>query len=131
MKTIKIVLLILIFTLVLFLAFSKLNLTVINAEYHKNHESIYPSNCFVKFENKKYLIRNIDKYRFKILNENWSVGTEGFAVRKSISKENRVLNFQKSDSNIKYNLNEYIISEIRKDTIISKINDDKIIIFVD
>ena len=89
------------FAFVAFLAFSKLNLTVIKAEYHKNYESIYPPNCFVKFENKKYLMRTVYKYRFKILSEYWDVGTEGFAVRKSMDNEISILNFRKSGLEIK------------------------------
>lgn len=130
-KFTKTILLILALGFILYLFFSKLNLTVIKAEYHKNYESIYPSKCFVKFENRKYLIRNIYKYHFKILIENWSVGMEDFAVKKSIGKENPLLKFQKSDSKIGYNSHEYKISEVRKDTVISKINDDEIMIFVD
>lgn len=89
-------------------------MTVINAEYHKNYEAVYPPNCFVDFNNKKYMMKTVYKYRLKILNEYWHVGTKGFAVRKSIGNENPILEFRKSDSKTWYNSNENKIVETRK-----------------
>lgn len=130
-KYYKIFLLTLVFVIIMIVVFSKLNLTVLSAEYHKNYESVYPSNCFVKFENKKYLIKSIYKYKFKIFREYWQVGTAGFAIRKSLGDDDLILKFRKSGSKIIYNSNEYEISEIRKDTYISKISNDEIMLFVD
>lgn len=123
------------------LVFTKTKLTVGNAEFNSNYEYIYPPNCFIKFENKKYLIREIYKYNYKILNEYRSIGTEGFAVQKieipfemnynSKHKTHFFLKYSANSKFIEFDSQKYKITEKRNDTIISKINDKKIIIFIE
>lgn len=37
--------------------FTKTKLTVESAEFNANYENIYPPNCFIKFEFKKYPVQ--------------------------------------------------------------------------
>lgn len=123
------------------LIFTKTKLTVGNAEFNANDENIYPSNCFIKFENKKFLIHEIYKYRNKTLSEYWFIASEGFAVQKfefpfemNYSNEQKAHKFLKYTADkqfIEFDSQKYKIDEKRNDTIISKINDKKIIIFID
>lgn len=116
-------------------------MTVETAEYHKNYENIYPPNCFIKFENKKYLVEEIYKYKHKILNEYWFVASEGFAVEKfdfpfemnysNEQKEYKILSYSENEKFIKFNSRKYKITEKRNDTIISKIDNNKLILFID
>lgn len=118
----------------------KLKLTVESAECNANYENIYPPNCFIKFENKKYLIKQIYKYRYKILSEYWFVASEGFAVQKfefpfemnysNDQKKYILLKYSENEEFIRFNSQKYKITEKRNDTIISKIADNKIIIFI-
>ncbi|MDH5035537.1 hypothetical protein [Chryseobacterium cucumeris] len=139
MKYFKILfLLIIIFTGILLS--TKLKLTVGNAEYDANYENIYPPKCFIKFENKKYLIKQIYKYKYKILSEYWFVASEGFAVQKfefpfemnynNDQKKSILLKYSENEKFIKINSRKYKITEKRNDTIISKIGVDKLIIFI-
>ncbi|MDR6369593.1 hypothetical protein J2795_000170 [Chryseobacterium bernardetii] len=119
---------------------TKLKLTVESAEYNANYENIYPPKCFIKFENKKYLIKQRYKYRYKILSEYWFVASEGFAVQKfefpfemnysNDQKKYILLKYSENEEFIKFNSQKYKITEKRNDTIISKIADDKLIIFI-
>ena len=144
MKLLKI-LLIFITTLILIIVgisiFTKTKLTVENAEFNPNYENIYPPNCFIIFENKKYLIQEVYKYKHKILSEYWFVASEGFAVRKfefpfemnynNKQKKLSLLKYSDDKRNINFANQKFKISEIRNDTIISKIDDNKIILFID
>ncbi|WP_300672885.1 hypothetical protein [Soonwooa sp.] len=75
-----------------------------------------------------------------MLNEIQFIGSEGLAVQKigffELFKTNenseipKYLKFRKLNKQIIYNSKTYTISEERKDTIISKIKEDKIILFV-
>ncbi len=113
---------------------------IIIAEYNSNYKSIYPKTNFVKFENKDFLIKDIYQYRLNLLNEIQFIGSEGLAVQKigffELFKTNenseipKYLKFRKLNKQIIYNSKTYTISEERKDTIISKIKEDKIILFV-
>lgn len=119
---------------------TKLKLTVEIAECNANYENIYPPNCFIKFENKKYLIKQIYKYKYKILSEYWFVASEGFAVQKfefpfemnynNDQKKSILLKYSENEEFIKFNSQKYKITEKRNDTIISKIAEDKLIIFI-
>jgi hypothetical protein len=144
MKIIKF-LLFLIGILILFfggiLIFTKTNLKVNKAEFNNNYGKIYPPNCFVQFENKKYLVLEVYKYKNKFLKEFWFVASEGFAVQKfefpfeiNYANEQKpyiFLNYSEKNDSIKFNSIKYKISEKRGDTIISKIDKTKIILFID
>ncbi|NHM03677.1 hypothetical protein [Flavobacterium celericrescens] len=144
MKILKLIgLLIIIAILILagILNFTKTELTVENAEFNENYENIYPSSCFIKFENKKFLVQEIYKYKHKILNEYWFVASEGFAIQKfefpfemnynNEQKKYRILKYTENEKLVKFNSQEYKITEKRNDTIISKITENKVIIFID
>ena len=144
MKILKLVgLLIIVLILILagILNFTKTELTVENAEFNANYENIYPSSCFIKFENKKFLVQEIYKYKHKILFEYWFIGSEGFAIQKfefpfemnynNEQKKYRILKYTENEKLIKLNSQEYKITEKRNDTIISKITENKLIIFID
>lgn len=113
---------------------------ILIAEYSPNYLSIYPKTNFVKFENKDFLIKEIYKYRLNLLTEIQFSGSEGFATQKvDISdliktKEKidfpKFLKFKKKDHVIIYNSETYPITEQRQDSIFSKINDNKMIFFI-
>ncbi|EFK36359.1 Uncharacterised protein [Chryseobacterium gleum] len=119
---------------------TKLKLTIESAEYNTNYKNIYPPNCFIKFENKKYLIKQIYKYKYKILCEYWVVASEGFAVQKfefpfemnynNDQKKSFLLKYSENKEFIKFNSRKYKITEKRNDTIISKTADNKLIVFI-
>ncbi|UHO38900.1 hypothetical protein H5J24_01570 [Chryseobacterium capnotolerans] len=119
---------------------TKLKLTVESAEFNANYENMYPPNCFIKFENKKYLITQKYKYKYKILSEYWFVASEGFAVQKfqfpfemnysNDQKGDIILKYFENEEFIKFNSRKYNITEKRNDTIISKTADGKLIIFI-
>lgn len=144
MKVLKLVGLLIIVSIIILagiLNFTKTELTVENAEFNANYENIYPSSCFIKFENKKFLVQEIYKYKHKILNEYWFVASEGFAIQKfefpfdmnynNEQKKYRILKYTENEKLIKFNSQEYKITEKRNDTIISKITENKLIIFID
>lgn len=144
MKILKLVGLLIIVSIIILagiLNFTKTELTVENAEFNANYENIYPSSCFIKFENKKFLVQEIYKYKHKILNEYWFVASEGFAIQKfefpfemnynNEQKKYRILKYTENEKLIKFNSQEYKITEKRNDTIISKITENKLIIFID
>ncbi len=119
---------------------TKLKLTVGSAEFNANYNNIYPPSCFIKFENKKYLMKQIYKYKYKILSEYLFVASEGFAVQKftfpfemnynNEQKKYILLKYSENEEFIKFNSRKYKITEKRNDTIISKIAKDKLIIFI-
>lgn len=123
------------------LNFTETKLTVEKAEFNPNYENIYPPNCFIKFENKKFLVQEIYKYKHKILSEYWFVANEGFAIQKfefpfemnynNDQKKYRILKYAENEKFIKFNSHEYKIAEKRNDTIISKIGENKLILFID
>ena len=123
---------------VVFIKFTQSDLKVIRAEYASGYSSVYPPECFIQNENKRYLITNIDIYQQKFLRECWSVGSEGFAIKKLIplhwseysDDQKIVLNYNQSDSKIEYNGSEYNISRQKDDSVFSKITTNKIIIFI-
>ena len=144
MKILKLVGLLIIVSIIILagiLNFTKTELTVENAEFNANYENIYPSSCFIKFENKKFLVQEIYKYKHKILNEYWFIASEGFAIQKfefpfdmnynNEQKKYRILKYTENEKLIKFNSQEYKITEQRNDTIISKITENKLIIFID
>ena len=144
MKILKLVGLLIIVSIIILagiLNFTKTELTVGNAEFNANYENIYPSSCFIKFENKKFLVQEVYKYKHKILNEYWFVASEGFAIQKfefpfemnynNEQKKYRILKYTENEKLIKFNSQEYKITEKRNDTIISKITENKLIIFID
>ena len=113
---------------------------ILIAEYNPNYLTIYPKTNFVKFENKDFLIKEIYKYRLNLLMEIQFSGSEGFAIQKvDISdliktKEKtgfpKFLKFKKKDHEIIYNSETYPITEQRQDSIFSKINENKMILFI-
>ena len=113
---------------------------ILIAEYNPNYLTIYPKTNFVKFENKDFLIKEIYKYRLNLLMEIQFSGSEGFATQKvDISdliktKEKtgfpKFLKFKKKDHEIIYNSETYPITEQRQDSIFSKINENKMILFI-
>ena len=144
MKILKLVGLLIIVSIIILagiLNFTKTELTVENAEFNANYENIYPSSCFIKFENRKFLVQEIYKYKHKILNEYWFVASEGFAIQKfefpfdmnynNEQKKYRILKYTENEKLIKFNSQEYKITEKRNDTSISKITENKLIIFID
>lgn len=141
LKLVGLLIIVLIIILVGILNFTKTELTVENAEFNANYENIYPSSYFIKFENKKFLVQDIYKYKHKILNEYWFIASEGFAIQKfefpfemnynNEQKKYRILKYTENEKLIKFNSQEYKITEKRNDTIISKITENKLIIFID
>lgn len=138
LKTSLIVLLLIMLTFV-FLFFIQPKTNVLKAEFNENYDSLYPSDCYVVFQNKKYLMREIYKYENGILNEYWFLGSEGFAVEKlgiyrnEYSKEQKdykFLNFEKEKEYVVFNSVKYKIDYMKGDTIISKIDLNDIIVFV-
>ncbi|MBF4492700.1 hypothetical protein IR010_09120 [Flavobacterium sp. MR2016-29] len=144
MKTkniLKIGMFILLLTLgaLVFLFFVQPKINIVRAEFNKDHNNLYPPNCYVFFQNKKYLIREVYKYENGILNEYWFLGSEGFAVEKlgingnSYSKEQKeyeFLNLEKAKDYVVFNSEKYKIDYINEDTIISKIDLNNIIVFI-
>ncbi|MEN2414827.1 hypothetical protein [Flavobacterium mesophilum] len=105
-----------------------------------NHYDIYPPDCYLIFQNKKHLIKEIYKYKRGILNEYWFLGSEGFAVEKlgmngnKYSKEQecfKFLNLEKAKDYLAFNSVKYKIDYIKGDTSISKIDTNDIVIFID
>lgn len=123
------------------LAFTKTELTAENATYHKNYEKIYPPGCFINFENKKYLIREIYKYKHKLLSEYSFIASEGFATQKFVFpfemnynnelRKNIILRYSRNTAFVKFNSRQYQINEKRTDTLISKISDNELILFIE
>ena len=113
MKILKLVGLLIIVSIIILagiLNFTKTELTVENAEFNANYENIYPSSCFIKFENRKFLVQEIYKYKHKILNEYWFVASEGFAIQKfEFPFEMNYNNEQKKYRILKYTENEKLI----------------------
>lgn len=120
---------------------TKTEVTVGNAAYTKNYENIYPPDCFISFENKKYLIAEIYRYKNKVLREYSFAASEGFATRKfsfpfemNYSNEQRkrvILRYSRNSSFVEFDSHQYKISEKRKDTIISKLNSNALILFIE
>lgn len=123
------------------LLFTKTEMRIAHAAYYKNYEKIYPPHCFIQFENKKYLIEEIYIYEHKILKEYSFVASEGFATEKfnfplemNYNKEQKkhfILKYSNNQTSVEFNSQRYKISEKRNDTLISKINDNKLILFID
>lgn len=100
----------------------------------------YPPGCSLKVEGKEYLIKNVYKYENKILTEYWFPGSEGFAIQKlgffknNYSEEQkpyRFLRYSTNKSYVMFNSKKYRIDYHRGDTIISKIDNNKMIMFID
>ncbi|SKB86790.1 hypothetical protein SAMN05660477_01517 [Soonwooa buanensis] len=138
-KFVLITLSLLVILLIGFFSFSKPKQILI-AEYNPNYLSIYPKTNFIKFENKDFLIKEIYKYQLNLLTEIQFSGSEGFATQKvDVSdliktKEKagfpKFLKFKKKDHEIIYNSQSYPITEQRLDSILSKNNENKIILFI-
>lgn len=138
LKTSGILLFLLILSVIGILTFTKPGLTFISAEYNPRYESVYPPDCFVKFENKKYLITQVCKYRYHFLREYQFTGSEGFATVKfapfygnSYSNDQKmILCYSRSGSQINYNSRQYRVTGLKKDTIISKTGPDTMVMFI-
>ncbi len=126
------------FLVVLFF-YTKPEVKIITAENNEYYKGVYPKSCYLKFENKNFLIQNVYKYKYGILNEYWFLGSEGFAIEKLGFLENdysieqkpyKYLNSINEDEFLKFGNEIYKIDKKKGDTIISKINDNKIILFI-
>lgn len=120
---------------------NKTEITVGNAAYHKNYENIYPPDCFISFENKKYLIKEVYRYKNNVLKEYSFAASEGFATQKftfpfemnynNEQKKKAILRYSRKTAFVEFDSHEYKISENRKDTLISKINGTELILFIE
>ncbi|UIR56813.1 hypothetical protein LZQ00_03105 [Sphingobacterium sp. SRCM116780] len=140
MKIIKAILIVIVLLMLGFWIFTKSNLKVIMAEAREDGYRTYPQDCYLNVQGKEYLIENVYKYEHKILSEFWFLGSEGFAVQKlSFFKNNysheqmpyRLLTYSTNKSYVTFNSKKYKIDAHRGDTIISKIDNQKIILFID
>ena len=144
MKTIKntkkyFILVILLLSAICFYFYTKPNVKIIAAESNEIYKKMYPKSCFLKFENSDFLIRNVYKYKNGILDEYWFLGSEGFAVEKlgfwdneynNEQKPYKFLNLDTSSEFLKFGNENYKIDKILGDTLISKIDANKIIMFI-
>ena len=138
-KFVLILLSLLVILLIGLFSFSKPKQIII-AEYNPNYLQIYPKTNFVKFENKDFLIKEVYTYQLNLLTEIQFSGSEGFATQKVDlfdlikTKEKadfpKFLKFKKKDHEIIYNSETYPITEQRQDSIFSKINNNKMILFI-
>ena len=119
--------------------YTKTNVKIIAADYNEMYKKMYPKSCFLKFENSDFLIRNVYKYKNGILDEYWFLGSEGFAVEKlgfwdneynNEQKPYKFLNLDTSSEFLKFGNENYKIDKILGDTLISKIDANKIIMFI-
>ena len=140
MKIIKGILIVIALLMLGFWVFTKSNLKVIMAEAREDGYRTYPQNCYLKVQGKEYLIENVYKYENKILSEFWFLGSEGFAVQQfSLFKNNysheqmpyRFLRYSTNKSYVTFNSKKHKIDTQQGDTIISKIDNQKIILFID
>jgi|GEM_PF-2506659 len=119
--------------------FLKKDYQVINAEYNIENTNYYPPDCYIKFENKKFLTTNrwiykwnilikrivpagesILAYRFDFFENYYSLDEKGF----------RLLQLKKKNDSVEYNNKLYKIDRRSGDSLFSKINENKIIIFI-
>jgi len=139
-KTVIIITTTLIVIFLVIITTTRKNFQVINAEYDKNYENLYPNDCYVNFKNRKYLTQEIYVYKWNILMERHNPGGESMITIKYNLLDNhyetdlkgfRILSFKKTgQKKVAYNLKEYQIDYSHNDTIISVINESKIIIFI-
>ena len=122
-----------------FYFYTKPNVKIITAENNEIYKKMYPKSCFLKFENTEYLIQNIYKYKNGILDERCFLGSEGFAVEKlgfweikyiNGQKPSKFLNLNMGSEFLKFGNENYKIDKILGDTLISKIDANKIIMFI-
>ncbi len=116
------------------------NITVVKAEFDENYEYIYPADCFITFQNRKYLAREVYKYKNGRLIEYWFPAAEGFAIEKfgitKIADNKRQGNLKTVWTNhgtkiVMFDSLEYKIGQQKGDTLISKINSKEVILFID
>jgi len=112
---------------------------VVIARFEKDHFNIYPKDCFVRFENKNYLVINRWIYQWNILSKRITPHNESIFVEKfnffyhpysNEEKEFAFLHLKEKDKSIKYNGKLYLINHISGDSIFAKFNTDEIIIFI-
>ena len=115
----------------------KKNYQVIFAEF--NNKNYYPEDCFINFEGKKYLATNRFIYNWNILIKNIVPAGEGILVHQidilnyDYTCENngrKFLNLKEIENEVRYNGKKYIIDYKNGDSLISKLNNHKIIIFI-
>ncbi|WP_407477575.1 hypothetical protein [Elizabethkingia meningoseptica] len=114
------------------------DIIIIHAEYNPGYQSVYPPECFIKYETKKYLISDVYIYKKKLLREYRFTGSEGFAVKKLSplrqseynSGQKIILNYQQSLSEVKYNATLYHITAVKEDTIFSETSPGKMVLFI-
>lgn len=131
--------LIIVLLFLLSLIFLKKDYQVINAKSTNGTINYYPSDCYIKFENKNFLTTNrwiykwnilikrivpasesILVYSFNIFENHYSLDEKGFRFLKLLEKRDFV----------EYNGNSYKIDRRNGDSLLSKINDNEIIIFI-
>ncbi|PXY44243.1 hypothetical protein DMB68_17610 [Flavobacterium hydrophilum] len=54
-----------------FLFFTQPKTNVVKAEFYEYKNELYPQDCYINLQSKKYLIREVYKYKNGILNEYW------------------------------------------------------------
>ena len=122
-----------------FYFYTKPNVKIITAENNEMYKKMYPKSCFLKFENTEYLIQNIYKYKNGILDERCFLGSEGFTVEKlgfwdikysNGQKPSQFLNLNIDNEFLEFDNQNYKIDKILGDTLISKIDANKIIMFI-
>ncbi|WP_407481960.1 hypothetical protein [Elizabethkingia meningoseptica] len=114
------------------------DITIIHAEYNPEYQSVYPPECFIKYETKKYLISDVYIYKKKLLREYRFTGSEGFAVKKLSplhpgeysSGQKIILNYRQTLSEVNYNATIYHITAVKGDTIFSETSPGKMILFI-
>ncbi|TCD10510.1 hypothetical protein EZ449_09185 [Pedobacter frigidisoli] len=139
MKAPKIILVVTVCLLFCFIFFVQSDTKVMMATAIAGNKT-FPPACYIKVDGNEYLIENIYKYDNKILSEFWFVGSEGFAVQKlgllaneysAEQKPYQFLSYSKNKADVVFNSKKYKIDYQMGDTIISKIDSDKIILFID
>lgn len=131
---------ILIFTTAFLVHFNK-NLVAIKATAAARGCKVFPNECYFQYDGKEYLIENIYKYNNKKLDEYWFVGSEGFTVQKfagknigaysAVNKPYIKLHYDTLDNSIHFQANNYAINAKKGDTLFSKIDSERVILFID
>ena len=104
-----------------------------------NEQSYYPKDCFINFEGKQFLTTNRFIYHWNILDKNIVPAGESILVHQidlfdnNYTYENngkKFLYFKELGNYVQYNGQKYKINYKNGDSLFSKINNKKIIIFI-
>jgi len=138
-KTLISIFLVVLLLILLGYIFLEKHYQVIKAEYNIGNINVYPPDCYIKFENKKFITTNRLIYRWNILNKRIVSAGESILVYKFDIFENhysvdekgfRFLQLKKKNDSVEYNNKLYKIDSRNGDSLFSKINDNEIIIFI-